>query len=147
MRINGQWALCDDGIIRPVVQGLVRVTEEKWIDVPFLLDAGADRTVFSAQLVDLLRPLENQEAEQIHLAGIGGLSDSITIETVIGFKSDGERIATVRGTFGVFLQIEFADMSVLGRDVSNNFNVIYDYPNQLVALLAPPHFYEIKKAS
>ena len=147
MRINGQWTLCDDGAIRPVVQGLVRVNEEKWVEVPFLLDAGADRTVFSAQLIDLLRPLENHEAEKIHLAGIGGLSGSITIETVIGFKSDEGRIATVRGTFGVFTQIEFADMSVLGRDLTNNFNVIYDYPNQLVALLAPPHFYEIKKAS
>ena len=36
-------------------------------------------------------------------------------------------------------------VNVLGRDVTNNFGVIYDYPNRAVALLAPPHFYEIKR--
>ena|SRR2546430_5483428 len=51
---------------------------------------------------------------------------------------------TVRGSFGVFLEGESADLSVLGRDVTNNFSVIYDYPNQIIALLAPPHSYEIK---
>lgn len=38
-------------------------------------------------------------------------------------------------------------MSVLGRDVTNNFSVICDYPNAMVALLARPHYYEIKRAS
>jgi hypothetical protein len=50
-------------------------------------------------------------------------------------------------TFHVFVESGSADMSVLGRDVTNNFGIIYDYPNQTVALLSPPHYYEIKKAS
>jgi len=54
---------------------------------------------------------------------------------------------TVRGSFGVFLEGESADLSVLGRDVTNNFSVIYDYPNQIIALLAPPHSYQIKPSS
>jgi hypothetical protein len=53
----------------------------------------------------------------------------------------------VQGTVRVFTESESADLSVLGRDVTNNFSVVYDYPNQTVALLAPPHYYEIKKAS
>ena len=36
---------------------------------------------------------------------------------------------------------------MLGRDVTNNFGIIYDYLNQTVTLLAPPHYYEIKNAS
>ena len=66
------------------------------------------------------------------------------METVISFKTDDERIIAVRGQFAVFTEFESADLSVLGRDVTNNFSVIYDYGNQLVALLARPHYYEIK---
>src|SRR6266498_2162877 len=48
MRVNGKWLLCDDGVIRPVVPGFVRAAGGQLVEVTFLLDAGADRTVFSA---------------------------------------------------------------------------------------------------
>lgn len=57
------------------------------------------------------------------------------------------RTVTVRGPFAVFTEGESAELSVLGRDVTNNFSVIYYYPNRAVALLSRPHYYEIKKAS
>jgi hypothetical protein len=63
---------------------------------------------------------------------------------VIGFRRDDQSVVTVRGSFGVFTKGESADMSVLGRDVTNNFSVIYGYLNQVIALLALPHSYEIK---
>jgi hypothetical protein len=56
-------------------------------------------------------------------------------------------MVTVRGPFAVFTEGESAELSVLGRDVTNNFSVIYDYPNRAVALLALPHYYEIKRQS
>jgi hypothetical protein len=117
------------------------------VEVPFLLDAGADRTVFSADFLDLLLPLQASETDQIPLAGVGGRVSSITVETAIGFIRSDARVATVRGHFGLFTEAESAELSVLGRDVTNNFGVIYDYPNRAVALLAPPHFYEIKSTS
>lgn len=144
MRVNGEWLICEDGVIRPTVTGVVRIPHGQMVEVPFLLDAGADRTVFSARFLHRLLPLKTAADDQIHLAGVGGLVTSITVETVIGFIRDDGRTATVRGLFGVFTESESAEMSVLGRDVTNNFSVIYDYPNQAVALLALPHFYEIK---
>ncbi len=144
MRVNGSWEFCEDNAIRPLVQGLVQVTDTQWMEVTFLLDAGADRTVFSARLLHLLRPLEIFETEPTLLAGVGGQVNHIIIETALGLRRDDEQVVKVRGTFGVFKEDETADLSVLGRDVTNNFGVIYDYPNQTVALLAPPHFYEIK---
>jgi hypothetical protein len=51
----------------------------------------------------------------------------------------------VRGAYAVFAENGGTDLAVLGRDVTNNFGVIYDYPNWSVALLAPPHYYEIKR--
>jgi hypothetical protein len=126
---------------------LARLADGQWVEVAFLLDAGADRTVLNARFLHLLRPLEVSESEPSHLAGVGGQVDTITIATVLGFKKDDGRPVTVQGTFRAFTEGESADLSVLGRDVTNNFSVVYDYPNQLVALLAPPHYYEIKKAS
>jgi hypothetical protein len=144
MRVNGKWLLCDDGVIRPVIQGLVRTGEEQWVEVAFILDAGADRTVFSADFCELLQPLKKNGSEQILLSGGGGPANSMTVETVIRLRRDDQRLVSVRGSFAVFTEKESADLSVLGRDVTNNFGVIYDYPNRVVTLLAQPHFYEIK---
>lgn len=147
MRINGEWLECDDGTIRPSVKGMVRVADGRWLEVTFLLDAGADRTVFSARFLYLLKPLAMGESAQSYLAGVGGRVGSITIETAIGFVRDDGRPIKVRGAFHVFTESESSDLSVLGRDVTNNFGIIYDYPNQTVVLLAPPHYYEIRNAS
>lgn len=143
MRVNGAWLPGDDGVVRPIVPGLLRLPDGQWLEVSFLLDAGADRTVFSADFFSLLEPLETA-SQRVLLSGVGGTANSITIETAIAFARDNGQLITVRGSFGVFTEDESAELSVLGRDVTNNFSVIYDYPTQIIALLAPPHAYEIK---
>lgn len=143
MRVNGEWFECDDGVIRPSMPGLVRAADGQMIEVTFLLDGGADRTVFSVDLLALLQPLATTETEQIHLAGVGGEADSITVQTAIGLIRDNGQLITVRGAFGVFTVSESSEMSVLGRDVTNNFDVIYSFPRREVILLAPPHSYQI----
>ncbi len=147
MQVNGEWLLCEDGVSRPVVQGTVGLADGQWIEVTFLLDAGADRTVFSARFLHRLRSLKTAGLDQILLAGVGGTASSITIETAVGFTTSDGRMVTVRGSFAVLSESEDADLSILGRDVTNNFSVIYDYPNLIVALLASPHYYEIKQFS
>jgi hypothetical protein len=147
MRVNGEWLICQDGTIRPTLTGLVHIPGGNVIEAPFLLDAGADRTVLSARFLHRLQPLRIASEDQIQLAGVGGRVGSITVGTVIGFTRDDGRTVTVRGPFAVFTEGESAELSVLGRDVTNNFSVIYDYPNRAVALLSRPHYYEIKKAS
>jgi hypothetical protein len=143
MRVNGEWLECDDGVIRPSMPGSVRIADGQMIEVTFLVDGGADRTVFSVDLLALLQPLATSETEQIHLAGVGGEAGSITVQTVVGFIRDDGRLITVRGAFGVFTDSESSEMSVLGRDVTNNFDVIYSFPRREVMLLGPPHSYQI----
>ncbi len=72
MRVNGKWMLGDDGAIRPVVPSFVRTAGGQLVEVGFLLDAGADRTVFSARFLHLLRDLESTDSPQILLSGVGG---------------------------------------------------------------------------
>jgi hypothetical protein len=147
MHVNGEWLVCEDGVIRPIVLGLVKAASGQMIEVTFLLDAGADRTVFSTGFLRSLVPLQGSKPDQIQLAGVGGRVGSITVDTVIAFTRENGRTVTVRGPFAVFTEGESAELSVLGRDVTNNFSVIYDYPNRAAALLARPHYYEIKRAS
>ena len=144
MRVDGVWLPGDDGVIRPIVPGLALLSDCQWLEVSFLLDAGADRTVFSARFLHRLRDLEPLGSDQVLLSDVGGTTNSITIETAIAFARDDGQLITVRGSFGVFTESESADLSVMGRDVTNNFSVIYDYSQRLIALLAPPHSYEIK---
>jgi hypothetical protein len=78
MRVNGEWLICEDEVIRPIVQGMVRLADGQWLEVSFLLDAGADRTVFSADFHSLLQSLEIGGSKRISLAGIGGVTNAIT---------------------------------------------------------------------
>jgi hypothetical protein len=78
MRVNGAWLPGEDGDIRPIVPGLVRLTNSRWLEVSFLLDAGADRTVFSARFLQHLEDLQST-SPQILLSGVGGKADSITV--------------------------------------------------------------------
>jgi hypothetical protein len=46
MYISGEWLLCD-GVVRPVIRGEVLASDGSWQRVVFLVDTGADQTVFS----------------------------------------------------------------------------------------------------
>lgn len=54
MRIDGQWALFNDGFVRPIIRAEIRAGDDSWVEAPFLLDTGADRTVFSAAVLSKL---------------------------------------------------------------------------------------------
>ena len=144
MRIEGRWHLFKDGVLRPVIDATVQTPTGTWQAVMFLLDAGADRTVFDASLLSVLAPLALPAAQTPELGGVGGKVGCVFVQTSIAFVQDDGKRVTVRGPFGVFTDPASSDVSVLGRDVTNNFDVIYSYPKRQVTLLAPPHDYEIK---
>ncbi len=75
MQVHGEWFLCDDGVVRPVIHGEILAGNGAWVLVPFLMDTGADRTVCSATILAALRlrPLVRQE----YLGGLGGTAASV----------------------------------------------------------------------
>ena len=147
MRIDGRWHLFKDGVLRPVVEAAVQSGPGTLQPVMFLLDAGADRTVFDSSFRPLLSSLALPEEETPELGGIGGKVDCFFIHTRLAFVSvDGKR-ATVQGPFGVFKDPGTSDVSILGRDVTNNFDVIYSYAKRQVSLLAGPHGFQIQLQS
>ena len=137
MRINGRWVLCDDDIVRPVIRGEVLADAGSWQSVEFLVDTGADRTVLSALTLEglHLQPSVTQD----HLGGVGGIADSVVVETRIRFSRETGSKVIFRGQYAAFTQLESLDISVLGRDITGLFAVIVDRPDNVVCLLGQRH--------
>jgi hypothetical protein len=78
MRIDGQWLVGDDGVVRPVISGDIRTADGSWEQCEFLVDTGADRTVFNAATLAKrgLQPLAMSEG----LSGVGGMAASVIVE-------------------------------------------------------------------
>ncbi len=52
----------------------------------------------------------------------------------------------MRGEFAAFTDPSAADLSILGRDVLNWFDLILSYPRKEVLLLAGDHHYRVDPA-
>ncbi len=126
MLISGVWHLCDDGITRPVFCGEILAGDGTWVQARFLVDIGADRTVFSADILEALHPPPLAAPDQ--LAGVGAVCASVGVQTQIGFFRENGNRATFRGQFAAFTEVAALDMSVLGRDITNLFAVVVNRP-------------------
>lgn len=69
MRIEGYWLTCDDDVSRPVVDGHVIGQNNIAFYDRFLVDIGADRTVFSAHLARKLG-LESETTTESKMVGV-----------------------------------------------------------------------------
>ena len=143
MQINGEWVLFSDGVEWPIIRGEVLASDGSWVRVPFLVDTGADRTVFSAGILALLRfqPVVAQE----RLSGLGGMVSSVLITTQIRLTREAAGKVVFRSQFAAVTDIEALDISVLGRDLTSLFAVIVDRPRQVVCLLGQRHRYTIEQ--
>ena len=141
MLIRGLWKLCDDAIIRPVIESEVVAVYGSWLPVELLVDVGADRTVFSAGvLATLALP---QLPFPYQLGGVGGTVATVAVAAQIRLPLGGGSTITFQGSFAAFTQADALDMSVLGRDIMNLFAVIVDRPGDEVCMIGQGHGYTI----
>jgi hypothetical protein len=141
MLCRGEWLLCDDGIVRPIMRGTILDGNGLWQDIKFLLDTGADRTVISASVLEALNQKGVQPKDRI--GGVGGLAESVDVTTQIRLVRDDGQWVTLRGTYAACLEHEILDISVLGRDILNLFAVIVDRAADRVVLLHGADRYSI----
>jgi hypothetical protein len=123
------------------MRGEIHARDGSWIKAPLLLDTGTDRTVFSADILQALR-FQPVVAES-QLGGVGGLVHATVIETRMRLTRENNGKVMFRGQFAAITSAEALDMSVLGRDVTNLFTIIVDWPQRLVYLLGQQHQYTI----
>lgn len=143
MLICGLWTQCDDGIIRPVIEGEVLAADGSWLPVELLVDVGADRTVFSGAVLAVLGLTQHEPPHQ--LGGVGGAASTVTITTQLRLPLDGGGTIGFQGSFAGFTETEALDISVLGRDITNLFSVIVDRPGDRVCMIGQGHGYAITK--
>lgn len=144
MLIVGEWQLFDDGLTRPTVRAKVLGSEGRLIGDDFLIDTGADRSVFSAALMAQLRLPTTQASPSFTLSGVGGTSDFLLVTTVVEFTRDDSGLVRVRGEFAGFTDPAATDLSILGRDVLDHFDLIISRRCNEIVLLAPRHRYHIE---
>jgi hypothetical protein len=143
MVIVGEWFLCDDGIARPVVRVQVQGADSLPFNDRFLVDTAADRTALSAPLFRKLQLPVNEGFPGVSLKGIGGASPYVLVSTVLEMKRDDGGPARIRGSFAAFTDPSATDLSILGRDVLDHFDVITSRRRNQVLLLAGYHQYQI----
>ena len=144
MLLVGEWKIRDDGAARPTVRANVQDGEGGLVAADFLLDSGADRTVFCAALLERWRLSAISARPGFSLSGIGGTSEFVLVTTVLEFTRDDGGPVRVRGEFAGFTDPAATDLSVLGRDVLDNFDLIVSRRRNEILLLAPRHQYRIK---
>ncbi len=141
MLIRGVWTLCDDGIIRPVIESEVLAADGTWLPVELLVDVGADRTVFTAAVLAALALPQLPAPHQ--LGGVGGPAATVVVATHIRLPLGGGSSIAFQGSFAAFIQADTLDMCVLGRDIMNLFAVIVDRPGDVVCMIGQGHHYSI----
>ena len=142
MRISGQWLWCDDGIVRPAIRGEILADDGSWKTFEFLVDTGADRTVFSAATLAKLslQPVTAEEG----ISGLGGRAASVLVETQIRLTRETSAKVVLRGRYAAVTELASLDIDVLGRDITGLFTVIVDQPGDAICLLGQRHHYTIQ---
>jgi len=146
MLITGKWQVGDDGVLRPLVRAAVSGIDGRLVADDFLIDSGADRTVLSAALLARLSlPTRSAPSGSI-LSGIGGGCAFVLVTSAVEFIREDGGVVRVRGEFAGFTDPTATDLSILGRDVLDNFDLIISWRRSEVLLLAPRHYYRIERA-
>jgi predicted aspartyl protease len=143
MLIYGSWLVCDDGVSRPIVRGEIQTAAGEWLEAPFLVDTGADRTVFSAAIASMLGVSSSATPHQ--LMGVGGVSDSVLLQTALRLTTEAGTKAVFQGQFPAFIALESLDICVIGRDITNLFAVVVDRPREVVCLIGQRHGYVVQE--
>jgi hypothetical protein len=144
MRIVGEWFACPDGVIRPVIEGYAADVTGSDCQERFLVDSGADAFVFAAGFVQRLGLPYGAAPQGVGLAGVGGAQAYVLVRTTLTLYADDGSPARIQGEFAAFTDPAAADMSILGRDVLDHFDLIISRRRNEVVLLATNHRYQIQ---
>ena len=94
-----------------------------WKKIEFLVDTGADCTVFSAATLARLR-LPRMDAQD-GVSGLGGLTHSVIVETQIRLTRGDSGKVLFRGRYAAVTGLDALDISVLeSTEFSPNFQVV-----------------------
>jgi hypothetical protein len=145
MRIVGEFLLCADGETRPVAEGQVADGSGGDRRERFLVDTGADLTVFTANFLAALGLPSSPPPPGTSLGGVGGKQAFVVVHTTLTLYAEDGSPARFQGQLAAFTDPAAGDMSVLGRDVLDHFDLIISRRRNEVLLLATNHDSRIER--
>ena len=86
MRIAGLWHQCDAGVVRPVLVIDVRNAVGITVEEAFLVDSGADGTVFRADLLSQLGGATAPSPSGVTMSGIGGAQGFVQVQATLNLR-------------------------------------------------------------
>jgi predicted aspartyl protease len=144
MRVDGRWYRCPDSAIRPVFHVAVISADGTPVQRFFLVDTGADRTVFTRDLLDELGLPVIESL--VPLEGVGGRFGTVDVVAEIRFRRDDGGEVVVRNRCAAMTDPGALDMSVLGRDIIELFALVFDRSAKTLCLVGQRHRYTISVA-
>lgn len=142
MRLVGSWFQFGDGVTRPTIRASVR-SGDRVVTAQFLVDTGADRTALSAALLAELNVTPIIPPDDMELNGVSGSASFVFVDGALEFVRDDGIPTLVHGQFAALTDPTAIGISILGRDVTDNFDVIVSRRRNEVVLLATRHQYQV----
>ena len=144
MRIEGRWLQGADGVERPVLDGHLAVPGGTQIALSLLIDTGADSTVLAADVVEHLAGVAQPTPTTATAVGIGGAMPMYELVVDLLLSASSGQRARIHGPLPVLLMPGSLELSVIGRDVLDQFTLIYDRPQGVIFLLTPPDTFALR---
>jgi hypothetical protein len=132
-----------EGAFRPFITGYLKQVSGKWVKFSFLIDSGADETFLHYRSIDLLNINTNNIDVRDDVGGIGGYGIPY-----FKYKADLKLVsaagnAVFSGDVNIFLDPHAVKFPILGRDVLDQFTVIFDRSQGRILLLNSPDTYQL----
>ena len=143
MQIHGDWLRRAGLPVLPLIEIYVRRADGSFTLDLFLIDSGADRTIFSGSLFQSLGISAMGSASGSTLFGIGGQFQPVDVATELEFRKTAAVPHRIAGQFAAATDPNAIDISILGRDVLDQFDVILSNRRDEILLLNDPHGYTI----
>lgn len=138
MRIEGRWLLCTDGIERPVIDIHLLLADGHLAALPILIDTGADSTVLSYTVVQSLAGYVQPTTPHITAQSVTGSIETSLLNVDIIFTATCGQQVKLKGPVPSFATPASVDLSVLGRDALDHFDLVYSRSQKLIVLLTHP---------
>lgn len=125
----------DAGIFRPYISADVLSLANEWVTVDFLVDSGADETFLDFTFIKKFNIDTKGIDVKDDVGGVGGSGvPYFQIDSTLKLISPGGT-KVFKGKINVFLDPHASEVPLLGRDVLDNFVVIFDRKNNYILLL------------
>ena len=138
MRIEGRWLAGADGIERPVFDGFVVTRGGVQLAISLLIDTGADLTVLAPAVAEQLVSSAQPTPTAAVVGGVGGTQELYELDVDLLLPTITGQRARIRGPLPILLNPGSLELSVIGRNLLDQFTLIYSRPRDVLQLLTPP---------